>query len=431
MFNKEKETPILGASREENATGLQSAQVINNEECAHAGRPIIMNAEEFAAYVKQTQGENERSKRRLRPPHVEPKPAEDDVEMDNLEEGFEILRGHMKFDNLKIGVAYGNWCPIEVLNPEAFNCKTENGHITHCFKDHKTKLCIRYGETKYSCEYREVTIDIPASSLKECMMELISIDNIRTFLRALDTKYHLICIKDIEKFIQDAYVVSCDVTKDVHMDKSFAKQILDYTMNNRKNMWSTKFQPYRNGNFYIEKDVNSTCKDHFTMYAKYPKLYQMRKNGFLPEDMDIEKYCSTYRFELHLTSAAAVKQHLQINNNRLLDVLNSKAQPLLNVYNIYICFRKEPQQLVKTLKAYKQYLIAKDCGFDLQRIECKLRGMSKSWSTSRLDPFRIICSQRKGLKADTEELINKIKDTLTIEYTKKVKSQKRESLPIL
>ena len=432
MF-KQEETPILGASREVNATGLQPAQVINNEERAHASEPIMMSIEELTAYDQWIQGLSKKSKRKLRPPMEIPKPSEDNSEMKNLKEGVEILKDHMKFDAIKIAIPYGNLCPIEVLNPDAFNCKTINGLTTHYFKDPKTNLCIRWGDTKYNCEHREVTMDIPASILREYMMELISIDNIRTILRLMDTKYNLIRIKDIEKFIRDAYVVSCDVTKDVSMNKSFAKQIADYTINNCKNTRSTHIRLFDNGNFYIHNNVNakSKCKERLTIYDKYRKLQEMRKDGLLPEGLDIEMHRDRYRIELNLSSTKKIKERLQIPSNGLLYVLNSKAQPFLEIYRKYVSFRKDPQQLLNKKKEYITYLIAKDCGFDLRRIEMKLRQLYKSWSTSRLVPYQKICTRKTGLKADMAELGDKIKNILTINYTRVVKIPKRESFPIL
>lgn len=331
----------------------------------------------------------------------------------------------MTFDKLKIAISYSNpkSKPFVVIDENAFKCcHTESNRVYYRFdgrKKHlKRNLQIKYGQTKNDCDYFELIIEFTSTILGDRMMELIRSDNIRDCLRLLDTKYHLIRILDIEDFIKKAYVLRCDVTIDKRIDDNFAKDFADFTNYNRKNAERVVYRQYsRSSNFYVENNVdsNSKRKMRLTFYDKYKKLKAKKGHG-LPLDFRIEKNRQIYRLEMNLISVKQIKEYLRVKDNLLRNVLACREQPIHSLYKKYVCLQGQPVQMTDNIKSHFQYLLAKDCQFDIEKIELVLRQYIKPWQTKHLVPYRLICCQQSNLLKDIKPLIQNITKLLSIEY---------------
>lgn len=332
----------------------------------------------------------------------------------------------MTFDKLRIGyTCYSNKAkPFEVVDWEQFTRRyTKSGGCYYEYRHPKIDLYIRFG-LKENGEEWELIIECTSTVLQKRMMELISNDNIREILQMLDTDYHLIRILDIEDFISKAYVYACDVTKDLHMTLMEAKVFQKFTYNNRINTHKSKVDLWTETNFILENKVKTASKKkvRLTFYDKHKKLERDRQFYKLPWGFNVDEQYGKYRLELVLKNRELVKEYLNLRDNTLREVLNSREQPISRFYWELIKCPVSIQPFVwKNRKEYLNYLIAKDCDFDLAKIEERLRMFYHPWRTSLLIPFIRICNGRGKMQKAMRNLTSKVKEIVTLKYEERRK----------
>ena len=340
---------------------------------------------------------------------------------------FVVKNYSMTFDKLRIGYTYytSKARPFKVVNQDLFECRyTKSGGCYYEYRHPKIDLYIRYGLKENDRETWELIIECTSTVLQERMMELISNDNIREILQMLDTDYHLIRILDIEDFISKAYVYACDVTKDLHMTLMEAKVFQKFTYNNRNNTHKSKVDLWTETNFILENKVKTASKKkvRLTFYDKHKKLERDRQFYKLPWGFNVDEQYGKYRLELVLKNRELVKEYLNLRDNTLREVLNSREQPISRFYWELIKCPVSIQPFVwKNRKEYLNYLIAKDCDFDLAKIEERLRMFYHPWRTSLLIPFIRICNGRKKMQKAMRDFTTKVKELLTIRYEERRK----------
>ncbi len=333
----------------------------------------------------------------------------------------------MTFDKLRIGYTYysNKAKPFEVVDWEQFTRRyTKSGECYYEYKHPLIDLYIRFG-LKENGEEWELRIECTSTVLQERMMELISNDNIRDILRMLDTDYHLIRILDIEKFISKAYVYACDVTKDQYMTLEEAEAFQKFTYDNRINTRASKVDRREVTNFILENKVRTASKKkvRLTFYDKYKKLVQdSRIAKKLPWGFNIEAQQGKYRLELELKNRELVKEYLNLRDNTLCEVLNSSEQPIRRFYWELIKCPVSIQPFVwKNRKDYLNFLIAKDCDFDLAKIEERLRLFYHPWRTSLLRPYISICNGQGAMQKAMRDFTSKVKEIVTLKYEERRK----------
>lgn len=327
----------------------------------------------------------------------------------------------MTFDKLKMVLRYYTIPPFLVLNEKAFTCEhKQNGQACYTYKDKDINLFIRYGKTRLNCKYNELIVEITSTILQERKMELISNNNIRDCLKMLAEKYKLIQIIDIEYFIQNAYVMRCDVTIDKCLDTDMAKKFYEYTYNNRKNIRTSDMDTYEDVNFTLQNNVKngSANKIRLEFYDKELQLKSIA--GKLSSVIDPKQYKDMYRLEFNLINPKQIKEYLSIKSNLLSDVLWSEAQPILKAYEKFVLFQSDMKPLIREKKTYVDNLIAKDCRYDITLIENQLRKFHKPWLKKYLAPYREICTLHALLESQMQELIHETKKILTIPYEKHI-----------
>ena len=339
---------------------------------------------------------------------------------------FVVKTYSMTFDKLKVAYTYytNKAKPFEVVDWEQFTCcYTKSGGCyyehTHKYKYSPIDLYIRFG-LKENGEECELRMEFTSTVLQERMMELISNDNIRDILRRLDTDYHLIRILDIEKFISKAYVYACDVTKDQYMTIEEARAFQKFTYDNRISTRASKVDLWTETNFVLENKVKTASKKkvRLTFYDKYKKLIQdSHCANKMPWGFNIEKQQGKYRLELVLKNRELVKEYLNLRDNTLREVLNSREQPISRFYWELIKCPVSIQPFVcKNWKDYQNYVTAKASKFDLAKIEERLRMHYHPWRTSLLRPYISICNGRRKMQKAMRNLTSKVKELLTIRY---------------
>ena len=167
-----------------------------------------------------------------------------------------------------------------------------------------------------------------------------------------------------------------------------------------------------------ETKTASKKKVRLTFYDKYKKLIQdSHCTNKLPWGFNIEKQQGKYRLELVLKNRELVKEYLNLRDNTLREVLNSREQPISRFYWELIKCPVSIQPFVcKNWKDYQNYVTAKASKFDLAKIEERLRMHYHPWRTSLLTPYISICNGRRKMQKAMRNLTSKVKELLTIRY---------------
>lgn len=109
------------------------------------------------------------------------------------------------------------------------------------------------------------------------------------------------------------------------------------------------------------------------------------------------------RFELNINTKYQIRKLLDIPNNSLLAVLESKANPILTVIDMAIKNDDYQLRAAMTLRDYEHSLLIKECDYDMSAIEAKVRFFSAKTTsiTKAMEPYRKLC---KWMEDSTDTL---------------------------
>ena len=296
------------------------------------------------------------------------------------------------FDKLKL---VANIDAIEVIDEDRFQMQVEGGQqVSLRFYQEVPFLLM----IKVDYKRREVVIEFCGKVLGKDYPKLISADTIRTCFDNINALGF--CRIDIDAMM-DADVVKADVTKDVYgIDPARLTAYFGSHISNYKMYMARK---YKTGNMVIEKNVVSrkTTK-RMTIYNKEREM-NMAQNKHFVEDNELEHiFDNTSRFELNLNSKQQVRDALRVSDNRLRNVLASTASPIREFVEKVIEPTSNPVTL-KDKKAYVTELVLKDCDYDLEKVEAKMRELYPTRGTNIkkvMEPYRLMMNQMTSGNAD-------------------------------
>lgn len=225
-------------------------------------------------------------------------------------------------------------------------------------------------------QYNELIIEFTGKILLDNYTNLINIYTTKDCLAQINRLG--ICHLNIDSIMNDCNVVKCDVTKDVE-----SNQIQDITNNIRQNLsnykkWITR--SYQKEGITIENVVKTPkYKKRLIIYDKAKELQTTNNQHFLnaishPDEM-LLYFNNKIRFELNINTMDQIRKLLNIPNNSLLEVLASKANPILSVIDEAIKYN-DFQQKKLTLREYEHNLLLKECNYDMSAVEAKVRALS-------------------------------------------------------
>lgn len=225
-------------------------------------------------------------------------------------------------------------------------------------------------------QHNELIIEFTGKILLDNYTNLINIYTAKDCLAQINKLG--ICHLNIDSIMNDCNVVKCDVTKDVE-----SNQIQDITNNIRQNLsnykkWITR--SYQKEGITIENVVKTPkYKKRLIIYDKAKELQTTNNQHFLnaishPDEM-LLYFNNKIRFELNINTMDQIRKLLNIPNNSLLEVLASKANPILSVIDEAIKYN-DFQQKKLTLREYEHNLLLKECNYDMSAVEAKVRALS-------------------------------------------------------
>lgn len=299
----------------------------------------------------------------------------------------------ISFDKLKLVSTLDS---IAILAPAKFDMKTRGGRTVSLTLSIKQPFMLNI-EINY--EKGEVIIEFTGKVLGERYPELINLDTIRVcFQRINDLGF---CEIDTEKMML-AQVVKCDVTKDVPIAN--IPSINRFIRGHIRNYQSYVCELKRNGNLTIEKNVTGRrYKRRITLYDKEAEMMKRTGQAFKERHGLEGRYDGICRFEMNLNSQQAIRDTLAITSTTLEEVLRSRRNPIEDFLDDVI--QEDTEANVQdTWKTYWQKLVLEDCGFDLAKVEAKLREYKGGGIAKAMRPFReLMESMPAGTSTWTKE----------------------------
>ena len=287
------------------------------------------------------------------------------------------------FDRLKLICSLD---VVENINERDFQAIVMDGDITSYKYQQDTPF---YLLIRKDYLHGESVIEFTGKILLDRYPELINRDNIRYCIEQLNALG--ICEIDTERLLQTAKVAKCDVTKDVTSTE--IKEIISQTKQNLTNYDKWEVEKYPNGICLRNKVTTDRYKKRVCIYDKGKELKQQTNSSFLlslhQSQRLLDYFQDKVRFELNIGTMVQVKRLLKIDDNSLIDVLNSAANPLLSVIDEALKTHTDSRQHTD-FKDYVNSLILTDNHNDLAELEAKIRALTPKGTVikRKMQPYR-------------------------------------------
>lgn len=296
------------------------------------------------------------------------------------------------FDRLKIVTAID---VIDVVDESVFVKTLVNGNVVSMkyYREVPSKLMI-----KVDYASGEVVVEFTGKILGHNYPHLISMANIEECFINIESLGF--CRFDMDLLMRSE-VVSCDVTKDVQC--SDVRKVQSYIRSHISNYNKYMCRALRNGNVVLEKNVTTRKnKKRMTIYDKEQEMKKSDNTRFMQRNGLTDEFVGKCRFEINLNSKEQIRNALHIEDTNLLTVLNSETNPILEFMDEAVC-GSQGQKACSDWKSYQRYLVLKDCDFDLEKVEAKVRSLYKRGTkiSDVMRPYREAYSQLMTEGEDT------------------------------
>lgn len=308
----------------------------------------------------------------------------------------------LTFDKLKIVT---NIDYIQIDDIDGFQQTIKNNTLTE-LKFNITSPYLLYIEIDYL--EKELVIEFSGKILGSDYKKLISTETIRQCFENINSLG--VCSLDVEEIMKDAVVVKCDVTQDVLCEDIPAVSAFIKGNVSSYNQFSVKC--LRNGNLTIEKNVTTRqAKKRLTIYDKGKEMSKMENRRFLEKyDVSAEDFRDVCRFEMNLNSIAQIKSSLGITDTRLMSVLTSTKNPILDFLDDVVADTDNVIPLTDK-QSYLTALVLQDCNNDLAKVEAKMRQIySQGTNISKImKPYREALAKKSESKFTKSDLLQMLR----------------------
>ena len=294
------------------------------------------------------------------------------------------------FDRLKIVAAID---AIDVVNENVFVKTLVNDNVVSMkyYRETPSKLMI-----KVDYASGEMVMEFTGKILAHNYPHLISM--VEECFRNIESLGF--CRFDMDLLMRSE-VVSCDVTKDVQC--SDVRKVQSYIRSHISNYNKYVCRALKNGNVVLEKNVTTRKnKKRMTIYDKEQEMKKSDNTRFMQRNGLTDEFVGKCRFEINLNSKEQIRNALHIEDTNLLIVLNSETNPILEFMDEAVC-GSQGQKACSDWKSYQRYLVLKDCDFDLEKVEAKVRSLYKRGTkiSDVMRPYREAYSQLMAEGEDT------------------------------
>ena len=304
----------------------------------------------------------------------------------------------LTFDKLKIVT---NIDYIQIDDIDRFQQTIKNNTLTE-LKYNITSPYLLYIEIDYL--EKELVIEFSGKILGSDYKKLISTETIRQCFENINSLG--VCSLDVEAILADAIVVKCDVTQDVYCADIPAVSAFIKGNVRSYNQFSVKC--HRNGNLTIDKSVDTRqAKKRMTIYNKSREMKKMDNRKFMNEynipDAEFDNMC---RFEINLNSKAQIRTSLGIADTRLMSVLTSTKNPIIDFLDDIVADTDSVIPLTDK-QSYLTELVLRDCHNDIAEVEAKMRQLySKGTNLSKvMKPYKVALTKKNKSEFTKTDLL--------------------------
>lgn len=291
----------------------------------------------------------------------------------------------IQYDRIKLVSGISN---IEITDEAAFTVEYKDGDIVA-----RKYLTVKPYLLEIKADYirQESVIEFTGKILGKDYPQLISKQTICKCFEAINRSGF--CHVDAES-LMDADVLKCDVTKDIYVDD--VPKLTRFLKGHIANYQKYVGRKMRNSNLTIEKNVTSRkLKKRLSIYDKENEMKIMENRQFAEDNGLVTAFEGKCRFEINLNSKEQVRSSLRIPNTKLKYVLEADANPILDFIDDVVgpAVGGVP---VTDKKAYEAQLVLKDCDYDLEKVEAKMRSLCTCRGTSIkkvMEPYRAMMEQ--------------------------------------
>ena len=306
------------------------------------------------------------------------------------------------FDKLKIVT---NIDYIQIDDIDRFQQTIKNNTLTE-LKFNITSPYLLYIEIDYL--EKELVIEFSGKILGSDYKKLISTETIRQCFENINSLG--VCSLDVGAILEDAIVVKCDVTQDVYC--ADISVVAEFIRGNMKSYKQFSVKCHRNGNLTIDKSVDTRqAKKRITIYNKSREMKKMDNRKFMNEynipDAEFDNMC---RFEINLNSKAQIRTSLGIADTRLMSVLTSTRNPIIDFLDDIVANTDEMIPLTDK-QTYITTLVLRDCNNDLAEVEEKMRQIySKGTNISKvMKPYKEALAKKNKSKFTKQDLLQMLR----------------------
>lgn len=263
---------------------------------------------------------------------------------------------------------------LEGFDPARFSAIKEGGRT----KTMKFKVTEPFSlSIEIHQDVKELVVEFTGKILGKDYPQLISRDTIMMCFERLNELG--VCKVDPAKMMS-AEVVKCDITKDVPVEDIPA--LTRYVKGAVRNYEAFSCTKFRNGNLVVEKSVTThKRKKRITIYDKEHEMNLQGERPFVSDNGLEGKYDGGCRFELNLTSKKQIREALGLTGNTLAEVLHSEGNPIRDFLGDVLA--EDPSgKAVTDWNTFEKFAVLAACGFDLAKVEAKVRQYRNPRTTS-------------------------------------------------
>ena len=215
------------------------------------------------------------------------------------------------------------------FNPENFNKTTTQINDVETDSFHLNDKYKILGLKNIRINENNCIVELSAKYIPTEYSEMININNVETYFNMIN-KSNIIRFNPIE-LIENTEVRTCDLTQNIIIPNDVKDYINALSIFKLNDKYHCKI--YENESVQFVRKVNTNyLKEHLIIYNKLPELL-LAENTELRNQLDIESFKNILRFESKYTSFKAVRNNLNITDNKLISILKSDAKIHYNTFN--------------------------------------------------------------------------------------------------
>lgn len=286
----------------------------------------------------------------------------------------------------------------EIIDTSKFTEVTKDGNLLYYKYTQNKPFNLNI---KIDYKQSQLVLEFTGKVLLERYRELINIETIAYCLENIN-KLNIIKL-DTSQIIIDSQVCLCDATKDIIIDTDIKDMIAQIkTMISSYDKW--KYKLYSGGIDISNCAKTKRHKKRVIIYDKYKEMKMAINREFLKTISNREEMLNSFknvkRFELNINTMEQVKTLLKIEDNSLLSVLNSTANPISIIIDKILIEKSLISNKDITIDELPRQALLEKYEYDLGKIEMVIRQHSAKTTSIKkaMQPYKNLMKKLESLE---------------------------------